>query len=143
MIASGMAFLSDILLGAGALAAAFYCVVLSRKLNRLTGLDQELGTAIAVLSKQVDEMTTALEAAQTSATRSRDELGALTERAESVAHHLNTVLQVPIPSSVPAAADIADLSTAPIQRHDPPPDAGGLADGAPSLFVRHPERVAS
>ena len=144
MIASGMAFLSDILLGAGALAAAFYCVVLSRKLNRLTGLDQELGTAIAVLSKQVDEMTTALEAAQASATQSRDELGALTERAESVAHHLNTVLEAPISASAtPPAADISDLSTSAVPRADPPPDAGGLADGAPSLFVRHPERVAS
>lgn len=138
MIAIGIDFLSDILLGAGALAAAFYCVVLSRKLNSLTGLDQELGTAIAVLSKQVDEMTTALEAAQTSATQSRDELGALTARAETVASKLagsleqSTLELVPVPPSEPAINPVAAAA-----------DTGGLADGAPSLFVRHSERVAS
>jgi len=145
MIALGIDIISDVLLAAGALAAAFYCVVLSRKLNRLTGLDQELGTAIAVLSKQVDEMTTALEAAQSTATQSRDELGALTDRAESVAHHLSTVLEQPMPTVLPVApstppppeAVVAEVDTA------PPPDAGGLADGAPSLFVRHAQRVAS
>lgn len=143
MIASGIDIISDILLGAGALAAAFYCVVLSRKLNRLTGLDQELGTAIAVLSKQVDEMTTVLEAAQSSATQSREELGALTDRAETVAQHLNTVLEQPMPTVLPVSPPPDSEPSVVEEPTPPPPDAGGLAGGAPSLFVRHADRVAS
>ena len=64
MMTFGLDIIADVLLGVGALAAAFYCVALSRKLSRLTGLDQELGTAIAILSQQVDEMTQVLQTAQ-------------------------------------------------------------------------------
>lgn len=125
-------FTSDILLAIGALAAAFYCVVLSRKLNRLTGLDQELGGAIALLSQQVDEMTSVLHAAQNSATGARDELAELTQKAEEVTARLHNVTQqIPEPATFHTAEDV--------QR---PVDEGGLKDGATSLFVRHAERVA-
>ncbi len=134
MMGNILSFLSDILLGAGALAAAFYCVVLSRKLNRLTGLDQELGGAIALLSQQVDEMTLVLQAAQSSATGTRDELTELTTRAEQIAAELQNTTE-----------ELARARTAP---PSPPSsheaiqeDSGGLKDGAASLFVRHAERV--
>ncbi len=113
-----MAYISDILLGAGALAAAFYCVVLSRKLNKFSGLDQELGGAIALLSQQVDEMTEVLKSAQEAADGARSELSQMTERAEVVAAQLQQASNIPTPA--PSASD-----------------TGGLKDGAPSLFMRH------
>lgn len=131
----GMEYISDILLGAGALAAAFYCVVLSRKLNRLTGLDQELGTAIAMLSQQVDEMTTVLQSAQEAADGARSELAQMTERAETVAAQLKDATDL-----TPQAAAVAQPMVQPV--HDVIPadearDTGGMQEGAPSLFVRH------
>lgn len=135
MIGSVLEFLSDILLGAGALAAAFYCVVLSRKLNRLTGLDQELGGAIALLSQQVDEMTGALEAAQNTATGARDELSELTNRAEEIASRLQSV-------STPTSHQEPVQQTAQEDLSQHADATGGLKDGATSLFVRHAERVA-
>lgn len=132
MIGSVLEFLSDILLGAGALAAAFYCVVLSRKLNRLTGLDQELGGAIALLSQQVDEMTGVLEAAQNSATGARDELTELTARAEDIAARLQSATE----PAAPVAFSAEMPTPAPVG------DAGGLKDGSASLFVRHAQRGA-
>lgn len=133
-----MEYISDILLGLGALAAAFYCVVLSRKLNRLSGLDQELGTAIAVLSKQVDDLTNVLKEAQSSAETARNELIVITERAERVAQELNddAVMQY-------EAVDKAGFATDPIDTpEDAVPSEGGLTDGAPSMFLRH-SRAAS
>ncbi|MDA8746703.1 hypothetical protein N9M66_00660 [Litoreibacter sp.] len=135
MMGSILEILSDILLGAGALAAAFYCVVLSRKLNRLTGLDQELGGAIALLSQQVDEMTAVLQSAQTSATGARDELDELTVRAEGIASRLHALTQ---PSEQPPEQDQTEIA----EMQAPNEDSGGLKDGATSLFVRHAERAA-
>jgi outer membrane murein-binding lipoprotein Lpp len=132
----GMEYISDILLGAGALAAAFYCVILSRKLNRLSGLDQELGTAIAMLSQQVDEMTSVLKSAQTAADGARGELAQMTERAETVAAQLKDVTHTTAP---PAVAVEPAPTPPPVEVAQPPvaADSGGLQDGAPSLFVRH------
>jgi len=134
MITFGLDIIADVLLGAGALAAAFYCVALSRKLNRLTGLDQELGTAIAVLSQQVDEMTEVLQTAQASANDAREKLSEMTERAEDAAMKLQAESAQPTPVD-------------PVVDHPPQPvkeleDSGGLADGNTSIFVRH-SKVAS
>ena len=87
-----MDFFADIFLGLAAIAAAIYCIVLSRKLSRLKGLDQDLGGAIAVLSQQVDEMNSALAAAQSAAETSSTELASMAERAEAAAQHLERLL---------------------------------------------------
>lgn len=87
-----MGLIADILLIAGALGAAIYCLVLARKLSRLTGLESGMGGAIAVLSAQVDGMTRALSAAQTAATTSSERLEELTTRAEATAKRLELVL---------------------------------------------------
>ena len=87
-----MDYFADIFLGAGALAAAFYCLVLSRKLSRLSGLDQDLGNAIAILSKQVDEMTTVLNDAKQTAGDSSAQLENVTSRAEDVSGKLEIML---------------------------------------------------
>ena len=136
-----MEYISDILLGLGALAAAAYCVVLSKKLNRLSGLDQELGTAIALLSKQVDEMTKVLGSAQSAADGARTDLQQATERAEEVAAQLQEAAN---PAQVPVAASSLPGEPQPIGGTDlsvrePAPGNvdGELKEGAPSLFMRH------
>jgi len=65
--------IADILLIAATLGAGVFCLVLSRRLTRLSRIDNGLGGAIAVLSAQVDDMSKALaetkSGSQSSATR--------------------------------------------------------------------------
>ncbi|KMW59027.1 hypothetical protein AIOL_004008 [Candidatus Rhodobacter oscarellae] len=83
-----MELIADILLIAGAAAAAFYCIVLSRRLKRFNDLEKGVGGAIAVLSGQVDDMTKTLQMAQSAANGSNESLQGLTGRAEDVAKRL-------------------------------------------------------
>lgn len=83
-----MQMISDILLAAGAFGAAFYCYILQAKLKRFTTLENGMGSAIAVLSAQVDDMTRALDRARAAAVGSESSLEALTTRAESVSSQL-------------------------------------------------------
>ncbi len=87
-----MQIIADILLGAGALGAAFYCMVLSYRLKKFTRLENGMGGAIAVLSSQVDQMTKVLEAAQVAARSSADTLEDKTRRGEKVAERLELIL---------------------------------------------------
>ncbi|AMY68033.1 DUF6468 domain-containing protein [Frigidibacter mobilis] len=87
-----MELIADILLGAGALGAAAYCLVLSRRLAAFTRLESGMGSAIAVLSAQVDDMTRALDRARGAATSSADALEGRTRRAEQVAERLELLL---------------------------------------------------
>lgn len=87
-----MGLIADFILLAAALGATFYCIVLSRRLNRFTDLEKGVGGAIAALSKQVDDMTQTLKAAQGSATASATSLGALTVRAEDAAKRLELLV---------------------------------------------------
>ncbi|MGB5560357.1 MAG: hypothetical protein WBN04_20375 [Paracoccaceae bacterium] len=87
-----METVADIFLISASLAAAIYCIVLSRRLKRFTDLENGVGGAIAVLSAQVDDMTKTLERAQSSATGSADSLGQLSSRAEEVAGRLELLV---------------------------------------------------
>ncbi|NDR57454.1 hypothetical protein [Aliiruegeria sabulilitoris] len=87
-----MNLIADLLLIAGAIGAAFYCFVLSRRLTRFTNLEGGMGGAVAVLSVQVDEMTKALETAQKTSRDSAESLRELTERAEAAASRIELVL---------------------------------------------------
>ena len=87
-----MDLIADILLIAGALSAALYCVVLSRRLNRFTNLEKGVGGAIAVLSSQVDDMTKALEEARSATASSATSLKSMTGRAEGVAQRLELLV---------------------------------------------------
>ena len=107
-----MGLIADILLVAAALGATFYCVVLSRRLNRFTDLENGVGGAIAALSAQVDDMTRTLKSAQGSATASASSLGQLTTRAEDAARRLE--LLVASMHDLPAAPE-ADEHAAPEQ----------------------------
>lgn len=104
-----MAFLSDLLLAAGAFGAAAFCLVLSRRLKALTALDSGMGAAIAVLSAQVDDLTRALKAAQEVAQGTSGRLAAQTERAEAAARRLELLVAAlhDLPESAPAARPTA------------------------------------
>ncbi|MCA8878630.1 MAG: hypothetical protein KDA73_01470 [Rhodobacteraceae bacterium] len=87
-----MALISDILLIAAALGAAFYCLVLSRRLSRFTSLEDGVGGAVAGLSQQVAEMTHALDRAHGEARASAGSLEESTRRAEAAARKLELLL---------------------------------------------------
>lgn len=87
-----MDLIADILLGAGAIGAALYCIVLSRRLRHFTDLENGVGGAIATLSAQVDGMNTALARAQESAQQAGGSLEGLTHRAEEVAGRLELLV---------------------------------------------------
>ncbi len=103
--------IADILLVAGALGAGFYCFILARRLSRFNDLENGVGGAVAVLSAQVDDLTRALAAAQSTADASTHSLDALTDRAEGVAKRLELLVasmhdlpaQQPAPSPAPEA----------------------------------------
>ena len=78
-----MTMIADILLVAGALGAALYCYVLSRRLRRFNDLEKGVGGAVAVLSVQVDDLTEILNRAQVSAKESVAQLDAVSARAEA------------------------------------------------------------
>ena len=127
-----MNFLADILLGLGAIASAVYCFVLSRKLSRLKGLDQDLGSAIAILSRQVDEMTRVLSSAQETATDSASVLESKTEAAARVAERLE--LMIAALQDLPDAEQAADAQFS---------EAANPAGQDINLFVRNSSRRAS
>lgn len=123
-----MALIADMLLAAGALGAAFYCMILSRRLRRFSDLEDGVGGAIAALSTQVEDMTRALVAAQESAAGSSATLGELTGRAEDVANRLELFVasmhDIP-PADEPMAPDAATASPSPLflTRRAPPMEA--------------------
>jgi len=83
-----MDLIADGLLIAGALSAAFYCFVLSRRVRRLANLDDGLGAAIAQLSRQVDDMRKALQATQATSEGALAALSARISDAEALAGRL-------------------------------------------------------
>lgn len=87
-----MSSIADILLGAGALGAGLYCMILARRLRRFTDLEKGVGGAVAVLSMQVDDLTRALRAAQGSASGSVAALGEMSDRAEAAARRIELLL---------------------------------------------------
>ncbi|WP_371168277.1 hypothetical protein [Aliiroseovarius sp. 2305UL8-7] len=87
-----MDILADIMLGVGAIGAAIYCMVLSRRLRRFNNLQNGMGGAVAVLSAQVDDMTKMLDNAQDAAGQSATILTDLTERAEASAQKLELMM---------------------------------------------------
>jgi hypothetical protein len=107
-----MNLISDILLSLGAFGAAIYCFVLSGRLKKFTTLESGMGSAIAVLSAQVDDMTKALDRARSAATGSASSLESLTVRAENAAGRIELLLasmhDLPEPSHAPPVAEEED-----------------------------------
>ena len=137
-----MEFLSDILLGLGAVFASVYCFVLSRKLSKLKGLDQDLGSAIAIMSRQVDEMTEVLTSAQETAGESAQKLAEKTEAAARVSDRLE--LMIAALQDLPEDDGIIQTASPPPENPEvtPPPPAAPLPDDV-NVFVRTATRRAS
>ncbi len=110
-----MAILADLAIGGGALLAAAYCMLLSRRLRALTRLDGDVGSAIAVLSAQVDQLTKALGAAEEGARAREQGLRDQLAQADAAARKLELLLA----ADRPARADPA------------PPDSAPTAGAAP------------
>ncbi|SCM69448.1 hypothetical protein [Donghicola eburneus] len=87
-----MEFITDAILGAGALGASFYCWVLSRRLRQFNNLEKGVGGAVAILSAQVDDLTKTLDTAKGTADASSKSLESLTDRAETVAKKLELMV---------------------------------------------------
>lgn len=87
-----MELIADFLLMAGAVGAAFYCLVLSRRLRRFTDLEHGVGGAVATLAVQVEDLTKAVTQAQKTAGISTEKLAADTKKAEQVATRLELLL---------------------------------------------------
>ena len=85
---------SDLLLLAAACGAAFYCMILSRRLARLNSVDKGLGGAIAVLSAQVDDLTKALSDARSGSEATAERLAGLMAEAETMANDIEEMLSV-------------------------------------------------
>lgn len=98
-----MAIIVDFIVAAAGFAAAFYCFLLSRRLKRFTALESGMGSAIAVLSAQVDDMTQALAKAKASSEQSSAKLDQQVARAEAAAARLEVLVaslhDIPEPSA--------------------------------------------
>lgn len=102
-----MILIADILMAAGSFGAAIYCYVLSGRLKKFTTLESGMGSAIAVLSAQVDDMTKALAVARSAANTSAESLQSLTGRAEATSARLELLV-----------AALHDLPDGPTRKHD-------------------------
>lgn len=119
-----MEAIANIFLAGGALGAAGYCFILSRRLQRFTDLEKGVGGAVAVLSAQVDDLTRALAQAKGRAGDSALSLASVSERAEAAAGRLEILLA--------AMHDLPDTSAGDSAAFD---QVNGDIPG-PTVFVR-------
>lgn len=108
-----MTLIADLLMTAGALAAGFYCIVLSRRLTALKNVEGGIGQAVAALSLQVDELERSIDSARNAAGQSSKSLTELTARAEGAAQRLELM--------VASMHDIPDLPDDPPAKTEPEP----------------------
>ncbi len=115
----------DLAIALGAIIAAAYCLLLSRRLRALTRLDGDVGRAIAVLSKQVDDLTTALGAAEQQNSTAGTALGQQITQAEAAARRLELLMAAGQASRQSAPAHLEDT-----QDNQPPDTAYGTDTAA-------------
>ena len=83
---------ADILVILASLGAMAYCMILSRRLSRLTSFDKGLGSAIAVMSSQVDEMKQALNEAKSGTDGAGAQLSSLVTQAREISSELEMMI---------------------------------------------------
>lgn len=111
---------ADAALILASLGAAIFCLVLSRRLSRLSSIDNGLGGAIAVLSAQVDDMNRALSEMKSGTQTSAQKLEALNREAQQLAEELELMLSTShdlAPSEAPE-----DRPESPAQSSEDDPD---------------------
>lgn len=94
-----MEIIVDVAIGSGALLAAAYCMLLSRRLRAFTRLDGDVGQAIALLSSQVDQLTRALSAAESGSAKREHALREQIQAAEHAARRLELLMAAERPHS--------------------------------------------
>lgn len=87
-----LGYLADLLLMTGSLGAAAYCMVLSRRLTRLGSFDKGIGSAIAVLSAQVEEMKAALSEVKAGSDGAGQQLNDLVGQAREISAELEMMI---------------------------------------------------
>jgi hypothetical protein len=87
-----LSFSADLLMVAASLGAAVYCLILSRRLSRLTSFDKGIGGAIAVMSQQVDEMKSALSEARSGTDGAGHHLQSLVGQAREISGELEMMI---------------------------------------------------
>lgn len=87
-----VSYAADIMMIFASLGAACYCLVLSRRLSRLTSFDKGIGGAIAVLSAQVDDMKIALSEAKAGSEGAGGHLQDLVRQARDISGELELMI---------------------------------------------------
>jgi len=108
-----MGLIADVLLIAGALGAALYCMILARRIKSLSRLDTGLGGAISALSKQVDDIQASVKTATQASGASMKDLMEVTGRAEIAAGRLELLLSTVHERGQPPKPVKLDRSTEP------------------------------
>ncbi|MEJ6393019.1 DUF6468 domain-containing protein [Gymnodinialimonas sp. 2305UL16-5] len=87
-----MTYGADAIVIFASLGAMVYCMILSRRLSRLTSFDKGLGSAIAVMSSQVDEMKAALKEAKAGSDGAGQQLHDLVHQAREISSELEMMI---------------------------------------------------
>lgn len=87
-----MNWISDILLMAGAVSAALYCAMLSRRLRRFADLEEGVGSAVAQLAHQAEELDRAFGKVRSAAEGQAERIEAASTRAEAAARRLELLM---------------------------------------------------
>lgn len=137
---SQLSLVADLLMIAASAGAAIYCLILSRRLSRLTSFDKGIGGAIAVLSAQVDEMKAALAEAKIGTDGAGHHLRDLVGQAQNISGELELMIaachdfaeQALVVQS--AAAPVADPGSQPLPVEDMSPALSDPTEAAPIVF---------
>ncbi len=105
-----MSLIADALLAGGALVAALYCLVLSRRLRKFTDLENGVGRAVTLLATRADELDRTLRAAQLTANQSVSKLEDVSGRAEAAARHLELLV-----ASLHSLPDVQESTKPPVK----------------------------
>jgi methyl-accepting chemotaxis protein len=137
--------IADILLVAASLGAAAYCMVLSRRLKKLGSFDKGIGSAIAVLSAQVDEMKTALREAKAGSDGASENLNDLVRQARDISAELEMMIAA-CHDFAETAIDVQSRNSTPADLQEKAADrtgSGGSEVDFKSAFasVAHRDRV--
>lgn len=143
-----LSYAADILLMTASLGAAAYCMILSRRLTKLGSFDKGIGSAIAVMSAQVEEMKTALGEAKAGSDGAGTHLNDLVRQAREISAELEMMIAA-CHDFAETAIDVqsrpdADAPERAADRAMSKPDAIGepLDDHDDVLFVSTVDRAA-
>lgn len=129
-----VSFVADILMIAASAGAAMYCLILSRRVSRLTSFDKGIGGAIAVLSAQVDDMKAALDTARSSTDGVSQQLADQLSQARAVSAELELMIAA-CHDFAEEAMIVQGAATAQTNARPSAPDASHVVkDPAPITF---------